>query len=137
MTAFDHPAAGVAVTLPNIVNVFIALFKDTTWSFHRRHFRFPAHRRGGARRSQKWASPITSLNRLCLCRIVLLCLLLCHVALRAARRSAPGAPLGGDGAMMDKRPDDSRAETPRDEVAVEIIALNKWSANSTCCATSI
>ena len=27
---------------------------------------------------------------------------------------------------MEKRPDDPRAETPRAEIAVEIIALNKW-----------
>src|SRR6202050_2082442 len=62
--------------------------------------------------------------RLCLCRNGLLRLLLCHVALRATRRSATGAPLGAKGAMMDKRPDDH--ETPRAETAVEIIALNKW-----------
>ena len=27
---------------------------------------------------------------------------------------------------MDKRPDDPRAETSRAEIAVEIIAVNKW-----------
>ncbi len=92
---------------------------------HRRHFRFPAHHRGGARRSEMGDAGHQP-HRLCLCRVVLLRLLLCHVALRAKGRSAAGAPLGAKGAMMDKRPDDLRAETPRDEVAVEIIALNKW-----------
>ena len=40
------------VTLPNIVNTFIAPVQGYDAGLHRRHLRFPAHDRGGARRSE-------------------------------------------------------------------------------------
>src|SRR5579862_1680272 len=50
------------VTLPNIVNVFIALFKDTTLVFIVGIFDF-LRTIEVARGDQKWASPVTSLTR--------------------------------------------------------------------------
>src|ERR1700688_3253396 len=61
------------------------------------------------------------------CRTVLLRVLLRHVAICRAGGNANGSPRQAlKGLAMEKRPEDPRAETPRAEIAVEIIALNKW-----------
>ena len=78
------------VTLPNIVNTFIGLFKDTTLVFVVGHFRLPAHHRGGARRSEMGGAE-HAVDRLRFRRALLLHLLLWHVALRARRGNAAGA----------------------------------------------
>jgi general L-amino acid transport system permease protein len=61
MTALIILPQALRVTLPNIVNVFIALFKDTTLVFIVGIFDF-LRTVEVARGDQKWASPITSLT---------------------------------------------------------------------------
>jgi general L-amino acid transport system permease protein len=61
MTALIILPQALRVTLPNIVNVFIALFKDTTLVFVVGIFDF-LRTVEVARGDQKWASPITSLT---------------------------------------------------------------------------
>ena len=61
MTALIVLPQALRVTLPNIVNVFIALFKDTTLVFIVGIFDF-LRTVEVARGDQKWASPITSLT---------------------------------------------------------------------------
>ena len=61
MTALIVLPQALRVTLPNIVNVFIALFKDTTLVFIVGIFDF-LRTVEVARGDQKWASPVTSLT---------------------------------------------------------------------------
>jgi general L-amino acid transport system permease protein len=61
MTALIILPQALRVTLPNIVNVFIALFKDTTLVFIVGIFDF-LRTVEVARGDQKWASPVTSLT---------------------------------------------------------------------------
>jgi general L-amino acid transport system permease protein len=61
MTALVILPQALRVTLPNIVNVFIALFKDTTLVFIVGIFDF-LRTIEVARGDQKWASPVTSLT---------------------------------------------------------------------------
>jgi general L-amino acid transport system permease protein len=61
MTALIILPQALRVTLPNIVNVFIALFKDTTLVFIVGIFDF-LRTVEVARGDQKWASPITSIT---------------------------------------------------------------------------
>ena len=61
MTALVILPQALRVTLPNIVNVFIALFKDTTLVFIVGIFDF-LRTVEVARGDQKWASPVTSLT---------------------------------------------------------------------------
>ena len=81
------------MTLPNIVNTFIALFKDTTLVFVVGIFDF-LRTIEAARGDPKWATPVDQRERLCFCGPVLFRVLLWHVALcarveaRLARRSA-------------------------------------------------
>ena len=78
------------ITLPNIVNTFIGLFKDTTLVFVVGIFDFLRTHRSGARRSEMGGAEYPG-DRLRLCRALLLRLLLWHVALRPARGNAAGA----------------------------------------------
>ena len=55
---------------------------------HRRHLRFPAHHRGGARRPALGDARSRSVTGYAFAALVLLRLLLWHVALRAKRRGA-------------------------------------------------
>ena len=75
------------ITIPNIVNSYIALFKDTTLVFVVGIFDF-LRAIEAARIDPKWATPVTSTDRLCLRGDLLFHLLLCHVALRASRRTS-------------------------------------------------
>ena len=84
------------VTLPNIVNTFIGLFKDTTLVFVVGIFDF-LRTVEAARADPKWAAPNTTRDRLCLRRALLLRLLLWHVALRAPMEARLRAPGGDEG----------------------------------------
>ena len=123
------------VTLPNIVNTFIALFKDTTLVFVVGIFDF-LRTIEAARGDPKWASPTIVGHRLCLCRDVLLHLLLWHVALCTTDGSAAFARRpalrDGDG---QREPTGNGAAPGRP--AVEIVGLTNGTANFTSCATSI
>ena len=57
--AADRFAAGAEVTIPNIVNTYIGLFKDTTLVFIVGIFDF-LHTIEVARIDPKWATPVTS-----------------------------------------------------------------------------
>ena len=78
------------ITLPNIVNTFIGLFKDTTLVFVVGIFDF-LRTIEAARADPKWAAPNIAAHRLCLRRALLLRLLLWHVALCARRGNAVDA----------------------------------------------
>ena len=83
------------ITIPNIVNTYIGLFKDTTLVVHRRHLRLPAHRRSLAHRSEMGDAGHQR-DRLCVRGGLLFHLLLRDVALcqehgSAAREGATGA----------------------------------------------
>ena len=79
------------VTLPNIVNTFIGLFKDTTLVFVVGIFDF-LRTIEAARGDPRLGDAGRQRHRLCFRRDVLFRVLLQHVALRPARRSAAGAP---------------------------------------------
>ncbi len=105
------------VTLPNIVSIFIGLFKDTTLVFVVGIFDFLGTVEA-ARGDPKWAAPNIDGHRLRLRRCVLFCLLLRHVALRP-RRGAPFDPVAEcrQEAVMN---------LPENQAAIEIAGLNKW-----------
>ena len=75
------------ITIPNIVNTFIGLFKDTTLVFIVGIFDFLLTIEA-ARVDPNWATPVTSTTGYAFAAIFYLDLLLRHVALRAMRRSA-------------------------------------------------
>ncbi len=75
------------ITIPNIVNTYIGLFKDTTLVFIVGLFDF-LHTIEIARIDPKWAAPVTSHDRLCGRRDLLSVLLLLDVALRPRDGSA-------------------------------------------------
>ena len=76
------------ITIPNIVNTYIGLFKDTTLVFIVGIFDF-LRTIEVARIDPKWATPVTSDDRLRGRRDLLSDLLLRHVALRPRDGSAP------------------------------------------------
>ena len=77
------------ITIPNIVNTYIGLFKDTTLVVDRRPVRLPAHHRGVAHRSEMGGADHVD-HRLRGGGDLLFHLLLRHVALCAGDRSATG-----------------------------------------------
>ena len=115
------------ITMPNIVNTFIGLFKDTTLVFIVGIFDF-LRTIEVARVDPKWAAPTTTRHRLRLRRALLLRLLLWHVAL-CATRSKRGwrAPIGGRGGGDGRacRTISARRASAR-QVAVEMAGLHKW-----------
>ena len=76
------------ITIPNIVNTYIGLFKDTTLVFIVGIFDL-LRTIEVSRIDPKWATPVTIDHRLCGRRHVLSGLLLRHVALCARDGSAP------------------------------------------------
>ena len=77
------------VTIPNIVNTYIGLFKDTTLVFIVGIFDL-LHTIEVARIDPKWATPVTSTTGYAVAAMFYLDLLLWHVALCASDGSAPG-----------------------------------------------
>ncbi len=75
------------ITIPNIVNTYIGLFKDTTLVFIVGIFDL-LRTIEVARIDPKWATPVTCDDRLCVRRHLLSDLLLRHVALRPRHRGA-------------------------------------------------
>ena len=75
------------ITIPNIVNTYIGLFKDTTLVFVVGIFDF-LRTIEAARIDPQWATPVDQHDRLCVRRDLLLRVLLCNGALRALRRGA-------------------------------------------------
>ena len=127
------------VTLPNIVNTFIALFKDTTLVFVVGIFDF-LRTIEAARVDPNWATPNHQRHRLRFCRAILLHLLLWHVALRPQCRSAarPRAPALKGLGLMDDLDGASRADEAAPDVAVEIDRPAQMVRRiSRRCATSI
>ena len=112
-------------TMPNIVNTFIALFKDTTLVFVVGIFDF-LRTIEAARADPKWASRECLGHRLRLRRGLLLHLLLWHVALRTPDGSAAFArrPALRDCDGRSRTATEGNDAAP--EVAVEIIGLHKW-----------
>ena len=97
---------------------------------HRRHFRFFAHHRGGARRSALGDAGHQR-DRLCFCRFVLLHLLLWHVALRPQRRNTAGKCASALKALRwqivpTRVPTWIPHGQADAEPAVEIVGLHKW-----------
>ena len=94
------------ITIPNIVNTYIGLFKDTTLVFIVGIFDFLTTVEVGAHRSELGDAG-DQRHRLCLRRDLLFRLLLRHVALRAASkrgsRRATGDE-GADGRSMTQQP---------------------------------
>ncbi len=124
------------MTLPNIVNTFIGLFKDTTLVFVVGIFDF-LRTIEAARADPKWAAPTIGRHRLRLRRAVLFRLLLWHVALRA-RASKRGwrAPAGAKGAM-DRARRQVRRTRRCPKWRSRSPACTNGTATFTSCATSI
>ena len=112
--------------MPNIVNTFIGLFKDTTLVFVVGIFDF-LRTIEAARADARWATPVTSADRLRLCRAVLFRLLLWHVALCQGRGSAARArrPALRDLGWPNVQTIAASRVQPGD-VAIEITDLHKW-----------
>ena len=127
------------ITIPNIVNTYIGLFKDTTLVFIVGIFDFLMTIEA-ARIDPNWATPVTSADRLCLRRDLLFDLLLRHVALCAVRRSpARARATGAEGAAMAQRTAQAGAQARAAQDRRrrrDRSACTSGTAISTCCATS-
>ena len=118
------------ITIPNIVNTYIGLFKDTTLVFIVGIFDFLRTDRSRAHRSEM-GDAVDQHDRLCLRRDVLFHLLLRHVALCARDGSAARARATGveatDHDQQPKMPDAAQAGAARQtDVAVEMVGVHKW-----------
>ena len=136
MTGLVILPQALRVTLPNIVNTFIGLFKDTTLVFIVGIFDF-LRTIEAARADPKWAAPTTTGHRLCLRRAILLRLLLWHVAVRAKRRSAADAlrPAVKRRRWLNVRTIPAWLLRGRRSPS-KSLACTSGTATSTCCATS-
>ena len=116
------------ITIPNIVNTYIGLFKDTTLVFIVGIFDF-LKTIEAARGDVNWAAPTHQHHRICLCGGVLFRVLLRHVALCALRRAPPpgGRPALRD--LMDANaPARSRFRPAQlnSTIAVDMVGVHKW-----------
>ena len=115
------------ITIPNIVNTYIGLFKDTTLVFDRRHLRLPAHDRSRAHRSEmggagRPARPATRSPRSSTSSAATRC----RATPRTWKRGS-ARPTGANGTGHRMTADASSAKSLRsDGVAVEIIGMHKW-----------
>ena len=126
------------MTLPNIVNTFIGLFKDTTLVFVVGIFDF-LRTIEAARADPKWATPTTTLTGYAFA--ALFYFICCYGMSRYARRrgsAAARAPAGAEGVAMDDRADRSNASHgARRKWRSRSSACTNGTANFTSCATSI
>ena len=121
-----HPAASTACNAAEHRQYLHRIVQGHHARLRGRNFRFPAHHRSGARRSEMGGAE-RGRHRLCLRGALLLRVLLWHVALCEKCGNPAGARRAAvKGVAMAERANDPGADAPRDDVAVEVLGLHKW-----------
>ena len=115
------------ITIPNIVNSNIALFKDTTLVFIVGIFDF-LRTIEVARIDPKWATPVTSTTGYAFAAIFyfVCCWMMSRYARGVERRLATGYKRRGTVTAMHRQQGAAMSMTPRCRRRVEIVGMHKW-----------